>query len=79
MTSIFETLRRIQRLPRPHRIAFLRGLLQHTPPRSQRYTELYVALRSEINGQLKKENRMVHRATAPASAPIGHPAEEFAL
>lgn len=54
--TIFKTLRHIQRLPRLHRIDHLRKLLKLAPPRSQRYTELYVALRSEMNKQLRKEN-----------------------
>lgn len=54
--TIFETLKHIQRLPRHHRIDHLRKLLKITPPRSQRYTELYVALRSEMNKQLRKES-----------------------
>lgn len=57
--TIFETLRRLQRLPRPHRIAFLRSLLQLAPPRSQRAIELQVALKQEVLKQLKAENRRV--------------------
>ena len=57
MTSLFETLRRLQRLSRPHRIAFLRSLLQLAPPRSQRHAELYGALKRELTMQLKFEMR----------------------
>ncbi len=55
--TIFETLKRMQRFPRHHRIAFLRSLLQQTTPRSVRHVELYVALKRELTAQLKAENR----------------------
>lgn len=55
--SIFEILKRLQRMPRIHRIAHLQALLRAEKPRSHRYAELWAALRKEVLGQLKTENR----------------------
>lgn len=55
--TIFETLRRMQRLSRVHRIEHLRSLLQLAKPRSVRAVELEVALKREVTAQLKSENR----------------------
>jgi hypothetical protein len=57
MTDIFTTLKRLHRLPRPHRIAFLRSLVQLAPPRSIRRVELESALKREVTAQLKREAR----------------------
>lgn len=55
--SIFETLRRLQRLSRQHRIAFLKSLVDLEPKRSIRRVELECALKREMTAQLKSENR----------------------
>lgn len=55
--TIFETLRKIQRLPRAHRIAFLKSLQQLCPERSIRWVELNAALKREVLAQLRAENR----------------------
>ncbi len=55
--TLFETMKRMQRLSRPHRIAFLRSLLQLTPTRSVRHAELYAVLKRELTAQLRSENR----------------------
>jgi hypothetical protein len=57
MHDIFTTLRKIRRLPRPHRIAFLQSLTALEPPRSIRRAELEAALKAEMTAQLRKENR----------------------
>lgn len=57
MTSIFETLRRLNRMPRHHRIAHLKALLANEKPRSVRATELAAALKREVTAQIKRENR----------------------
>lgn len=55
--TIFEPLKRLQRLPRQHRIAFLKSLLELEKPRSVRAVELTAALKRERTAQLKSENR----------------------
>jgi hypothetical protein len=55
--DIFTTLRKIRRLPRPHRIAFLQSLTALAPPRSIRRAELEAALKYEMTAQIRKENR----------------------
>lgn len=55
--TIFETLKRMQRLPRTHRIAFLKSLLKLEKPRSVRAVELGAALKREMNAQIKFEIR----------------------
>lgn len=77
MTSIFDTLKKIQRLPRHHRISFLRSILKLTPKRSVRYVELSVALRREVLAQLKKEVRD-HRTTVAPDLGNGHRSPEYA-
>jgi len=57
MTDIFTTLKRLQRLPRPHRIAHLQALVKAEPPRSIRRGELEAALKAEMTAQLRKEGR----------------------
>jgi len=57
MNDIFTTLRKIRRLPRPHRIAFLQSLTVLEPPRSIRRAELEAALKHEMTAQIRKENR----------------------
>ena len=57
MATIFETLKRMQKLPRVQRIEFLRSLYQLTPPRSVRHEELRIALEQEVRAQLKYEIR----------------------
>lgn len=55
--TIFETIKRLQRIPRPHRVAHLRALVRLERPRSQRRAELMAALCKEMLSQLRKENR----------------------
>lgn len=55
--TIFETLKRLQRMPRIHRIAHLQVLVRNEKPRSNRRAELMAELRKEVLGQLKTENR----------------------
>ena len=55
--DIFTVMRRLRRLPRQHRINYLRSLIAVELPRSQRRQELEAALRHEILAQLKQENR----------------------
>lgn len=55
--TIFETIKRLQRLPRPHRIAHLRALVKQEKPRSVRSIELLAALRGEVLKQIRAENR----------------------
>lgn len=55
--SIFETLRRMQRLPRADRIAFLKSLVESEKPRSVRRSELEIALKREVTTQLRAETK----------------------
>jgi hypothetical protein len=55
--TIFETLRRLNRMPRHHRIAHLKALLANEKPRSVRASELSAALKREVTAQIKRENR----------------------
>jgi len=57
MNDIFSTLRRLLRLPRPHRIAFLQSLTALAPRRSIRRAELEAALKHEMTAELRRENR----------------------
>lgn len=57
MTTIFETLKHLQRLPRIHRIAHLQSLIRSEKQRSMRRAELMAALRKEVLGQLRFESR----------------------
>lgn len=55
--TIFETLRKLNRMPRHHRIAHLKALQDLEKPRSIRWVELNAALTRERTAQLKRENR----------------------
>lgn len=55
--DIFTTIQRLRRLPRSHRIAFLRSIIALEKPRSVRRAELEIALKREMTAQLKSENR----------------------
>jgi hypothetical protein len=55
--TIFETIRRLNRMPRHHRIAHLKALLANEKPRSVRASELSAALKREVTAQIKRENR----------------------
>ena len=57
MTPIGILIRRMARLPRPHRIAHIRALILELPARSIRRQELQHLLRDEMTAQLKRENR----------------------
>jgi hypothetical protein len=57
MTDIFTTLKRLQRLSRPHRIRHLRVLVKDEPPRSIRRAELESALKREVTAQIRKESK----------------------
>jgi hypothetical protein len=57
MTSIFDTLRRLNRMPRHHRIAHLKALLANEKPRSVRASELSAALKREVTAQIRFESR----------------------
>jgi hypothetical protein len=56
-TPIFEIQRRIRRLARPHRIAFLRNVAALEPERSIRREEILALLRDEMRKQLRSETR----------------------
>lgn len=56
-SSIFETLRRIRRLPIIHQVDHLRSLIKQEPKRSIRRGELEAALKSVMLRQLRIENR----------------------
>jgi hypothetical protein len=56
MTPISIMIRRMARLPRHHRIAHLKALIQELPARSIRRQELTHLLRDEMTKQLRKEN-----------------------
>jgi len=55
--TIFETMKRLRRLPRHHRIAHLKSCIKQEKPRSVRWQELVAALRQEMVTQLRVENR----------------------
>jgi hypothetical protein len=57
MTTIFDTLRRLNRMPRHHRIAHLKALLANEKPRSVRASELSAALKREVTAQIRDESR----------------------
>lgn len=75
--TIFETLKRLQRMPRIHRIAHLQGLLRNEKPRSQRYAELWSALRREVLMQVKSEIGSPRQKRLPESGAVT-PASETA-
>jgi len=56
MTPISIMIKRMARLPRHHRIAHLKALIQQLPARSIRRQELEALLRDEMVAQLRKEN-----------------------
>jgi hypothetical protein len=56
MTPISIMIKRMARLPRHHRIAHLKALIQQLPARSIRRRELEALLRDEMVAQLRKEN-----------------------
>lgn len=55
--DIFSTLKRMQRLSRPNRIAHLKALVALEPERSIRRNELEAALKREVTAQLRAEVR----------------------
>lgn len=55
MTPISIKIKQMARLPRHHRIAHLKSLIQNLPARSIRRQELEHLLRVEMVAQLKKE------------------------
>lgn len=55
--TIFDTIKRLNRLPRHHRIAHLKALIKQEKPRSVRRNELTAALQREMTAQLRTENR----------------------
>ncbi len=57
MTDIFTTLKRLQRLSRPHRIRQLQALVKTKRPRSDRRVKLEKVLKAEMTAQLKREAR----------------------
>jgi hypothetical protein len=57
MTPLHVMIRRLQRLPAKHRIAFLRSMLKVEKPYSQRRCELEDLLQVEVLKQLKREIR----------------------
>lgn len=58
----------MRRMPLQERIDYLRGLVKQEPLYSADRNELESLLR----GQVSKQERRVHRAPEPASAPFGH-------
>jgi len=57
VTDVFTTLKRLQRLSRPHRIAHLQSLVKAEPPRSILRAQLETALKAEMTAQLRREGR----------------------
>jgi hypothetical protein len=57
MTPLHILLRRMQRLPVKHRIAFIKSLLAVEKPYSQRRCELEDLLQVEVLKQLRREIR----------------------
>ena len=57
--SFYETWKRLQRMPRHQRIAFLKDRIALEKPRSVRAVELGIALKREVTAQLRSENRAV--------------------
>jgi hypothetical protein len=57
MTPLHILLRRMQRLPVKHRIAFIKSLLAIEKPYSQRRCELEDLLQVEVLKQLRREIR----------------------
>lgn len=57
-TPIFEVLRRIKRLSPFHQVCHLRALIACEPKRSIRRGELESALKSIINKQIRRENKV---------------------
>ena len=55
--TLAQTIHRLRRLPRHHRIAHLRAVISTLPVRSIRRQELEAYLRDEVTAQLRKENR----------------------
>lgn len=55
--SIDSVTRKIQRLPLPHQIAFLRTMVGQEKPHSVRRVELELALQDRMTRQIKKQNR----------------------
>jgi hypothetical protein len=55
--TLYQTITRLKRLPRHHRIAHLRAVIQTLPARSIRRQELESYLVLEVSAQLRKENR----------------------
>lgn len=55
--TLFQTITRLKRLPRHHRIAHLRSIILTLPARSIRRQELEAYLVIEVMAQLKKEGR----------------------
>lgn len=56
-TPIHILVSRLKRLPRRHRIAHLKALIQQEPIRSIRREDLVLHLRDEMTKQLRAENR----------------------
>jgi hypothetical protein len=54
---IGQTIRRLARLPRHHRIAHLKAVISTLPARSIRRQELEEYLRDEVTKQIKAEIR----------------------
>lgn len=53
--SIAQTIRRLARLSRAHRIAHLKAIIQTLPPRSIRRQDLEEYLCDEVTKQIRKE------------------------